>query len=216
MDPSKSLAAGLAYETSHPIALGFDAIPSENNENENIGSTNPIEDGSFVSDHIRTNPEKATFTAIISQASLQNFLGLNGGAGRGTVLANSSDPITDAYNYIHDTIFRAKAIFDFVSGLKVYQNFFMSEFRVNRDASTGMALSCTFTIQELVFVSTQVVNAPKIPVSPNPSAPSSASPQTDLGRQSTSDATPSAQAENTQTLNDYNAIPFLNPVTIAQ
>jgi hypothetical protein len=69
-----------------------------------------------------------------------------------------------------------------------------------------MALSCSFTIEELIIVSTQLVNSPKVPVTPNPSAPSSSAPQTDFGRLTSTDATPSAQSQNTQTLDDFSPL----------
>lgn len=202
VDPANSQYAAGA-NTTDPVALVFDVIPTEENEMENIGTTNPIETGAFVSDHIRTMPEKANFTAVISQAWPGGLLS----SPRGPILSNSNDVVTDAYNYIHDKIFKAKAVFDFVSGLKVYQTYFMSQFKVNRDVNTSMALSCSFTIQELVIVQTQVINAPKIPPSPNitnnpsTSAPSSTVPAENLGPQSPVPTSPAQQAENTTFLN---------------
>lgn len=211
VDPADSLYAGPDYDPSHPVALVFDVIPSEEDDLENVGTINPIENGAFVSDNIRTMPEKATFTAVISQSTLANILS----APQGQVLQNSSDRVNDAYNYIHDEIFKKKAVFDFVSGLKVYQNYFMASFKVNRDPETAMALSCTFTIQELNIISTQTVNAPKVRSAPVPSAaggaPSSAVPGQDQGQQATTSANPAQQAGTTEALRIFQAVGLANP-----
>ena len=216
VDPSNSVynAASNSSNTStntsqntEPLAIVFDAIMTEENSMENVGTTNPIETGAFVSDMIRTMPEKATFTAVISQATLNNFLGIQL-TSSGSVLNNSNDRVTDAYNYIHDNIFVAKAVFDFVSGLKVYQTYYMSSFRVNRDSATGMVLSCTFTITQLNIVGTQVVNGlPPRPVS----APSSATGQVNQGQTGTQQATNFQQSLNTNAVTSY-SVPA-GPVT---
>jgi hypothetical protein len=191
-----SQSSSSVFDASEPVALVFDVIPTEENALENVGTTNPIETGGFVSDMIRTMPEKATFTAVISQATLANILGLPVGA----ILGLASDRVTDAYNYIHDNIMVAKAIFDFVSGLKVYQTYYMSSFKVNRDPETAMCLSCTFTITQLNIVGATLVNG----LAPQPvSAPSSAVPQEDLGQTATEQATNFQQADINGITNVY-------------
>lgn len=207
VDPSNSVY-NIAVNNGSPVnqdevALTFDVIPTEEDDLKNIGPTNPLETGVFVSDTIRTMPEEATFTAIISQTSLANILGIPIGA----ITALSDDRVADAYNYIKNNIFKAKAVFDFVSGLTVYQTFYMSAFKINRDPSTAMCLSCTFTITELNIISSQTVNAPKIPPQPVPAgnggAPSSATPAVNQGQQATTDANPSQQGQNTQLFDTF-------------
>ncbi len=184
------------FTGNEPVALVFDVIPTEENALENVGTTNPIETGAFVSDMIRTMPEKATFTAVISQATLANILGIP----IGSILGLATDRVNDAYNYIHDNIMVAKAIFDFVSGLKVYQTYYMSSFKVNRDQETAMCLSCTFTITQLNIVGTTLVSGlPKQPVN----APSSAVPKANLGETATQQATNFQQANVNGVVNVY-------------
>jgi hypothetical protein len=210
VDPANSqYAAG--NSTTEPVALVFDVLPSEKNKMKNVPTKNPIETGAFINDHIWSMPDEGEFNGLISQAWPGGIFGGIFSGSRGSILQNSTDPVTDAYNYIHDKIMKAKAVFDFVSGLKVYQTYTMTECEINRDPVTSMALSLNFTLQEMVIVQTQVVNAPKIPPAPAPSAPSSTTPAENLGPQAPVPTTPAQQTENTAFLNESNsANGFLN------
>lgn len=74
---SKSLKkpSGALELSNHLINIEFDVITTERHKWGASITSNPVEDGSFVADHVGLTPDSLDITAVISNASLERWKG---------------------------------------------------------------------------------------------------------------------------------------------
>jgi hypothetical protein len=140
LDKLKKLALDLVpqFDTTRII---FDAVPSEEHILENVVPENPLEDGSYVNDHIANLPKKLSLDAIISDTPIDpidpTYGRLDSGKGHSK----------DVYERLED--FRSqKEPMTVVTGLKVYTNMVIRSINSVRD-NTGYKISLRIELSQL-------------------------------------------------------------------
>jgi hypothetical protein len=115
-------------------------------------TTDPIEDGSSVTDHAIFSPEVAVIRGIHSNhppiigASLQVS----------PVRAEEMDERLSA-------AFKSATVFDIFGSLRNLVNYVITDYQVNRSSATANGLDFTMTVQELVTVSSQLFGEVTVP-----------------------------------------------------
>ena len=131
-----------------------DASVSEVHNAASEISTNPIEDGADITDHVRNLPLSMTMQGIISDtpitfALIDNIYGLSKVFGK---TSRSQDEYAKILK-LRDS----REPFDVVTGLRVYKNMILKNFQVNRTAQTGKSISFTAELQQIEIVKTKNV-----------------------------------------------------------
>jgi len=159
----------LLYGFKKPGQIGeivLDATISENHSYENIVTSHPIEDGSEISDHVISRPERLTMNGFITNSPV-NFLGvalnLIRGIGRNRtevafdellkISQGKYDPITGV---------RERELITIVSTLKVYTDMVMISITFPRDRTSGDSLRFTAEFQKLTKVTSETVVVPNL------------------------------------------------------
>ncbi len=173
---------------------------------------NPVEQGSNVTDNVDVKPLEFSMEGVISEspitleaALIGNVAGVIGGVvGRGTssplagavatgalaalggaLFGAANNRVRDAYNTLEEI--RTKGIpVTIITGLRTYNNMVLRNFVVNRIASTGRSLSFTAAFKEIRIVTSLVIKLPKEAI--DEAIKASGSPESDLGKQNTSEA----------------------------
>jgi len=131
-----------------------DASVSEVHNAASEISTNPIEDGADITDHVRNLPLSMTMQGIISDtpitfALIDNIYGLSKVFGK---TSRSQDEYAKILK-LRDS----REPFDVVTGLRVYKNMILKNFQVNRTAQTGKSISFTAELQQIEIVKTKML-----------------------------------------------------------
>lgn len=116
----------------------------------------PVEDGSFISDHITIDPYAVDIRGVITDTPFflpdtdENANFKNGEESR----------VKSAYESLL-ALYSNKEPFNVVTGLDVYTNVFFTAFDVSRDANTGAALVFEAKFQKILFATPVIVKIPK-------------------------------------------------------
>lgn len=165
------------------VVLELDAIASETADYKATPTTNEVEDGADVSDHVTKAPEVGTFDCVVSNSPLG--LGPFGNISTDPAF-RSSDPAdrrtrsARAFDFVSG-LWEKGEPFDFVSGLKVYYNVVISSLTVSRTPQNGRDLRFSMTLQRIRIARSETVTVPEFKAF-GPSAHSAAS-QVDTGKQ---------------------------------
>lgn len=116
----------------------------------------PIEDGSYISDHITLQPYSVSINGIITDTPffLPNIFE--------NVAFNSSSVsrVKNAYEELL-TLYINKEPFTVITGLDIYSDMFFTSFNIARDANTGHALSFDAKFEKVNYATTVIVTIPK-------------------------------------------------------
>lgn len=117
-------------------------------------TTNPIEDGSYVNDHVIKNPTNLSITGLVTEATLKNSI-----LSRGLSLEN---PLLYENNLqdVHDEIYRlynAREPISIVTPFKTYDNMVMTDLSIPSDIRTSTVFTFTASFVEIVIVSSKIV-----------------------------------------------------------
>lgn len=126
-------------------SLEVTAFVSETHTRTNSATAYPVEVGADISDHIQDLPQEFNVTGIV-------------------------EPVGDGANvpaaFVElENIMATKELITVVSGLKVYENMYISSLSVPRNARNGGSLSFSASMRELRIVSSQAVEIPKAQIS---------------------------------------------------
>lgn len=159
----------LIIDVTTTITHNYKATPSKN----------PIEDGSFISDHVDKDPEGISISGIISeapigitQAILGNVAGVVGGAVSkaigsplggaiaagglatlgGKLLDTEGSRVQDAFNALLE-IREKNVLLTLQTGLKSYTNMIMTSFIPTEEAKNGSSLVFTASFERIELVS---------------------------------------------------------------
>ena len=125
----------------------IDAFISEDHEQSGSITRYPVEEGSDISDHIILDPDKLTIQGIVGPKELTE----------GSQFVNTTRSVfTDITN-----LRLSKTLVSVVTGLKVYENMFITNFSVPRTAQNGGSLLFNMSLEQSRIVSSQVVQIPK-------------------------------------------------------
>ena len=148
-----SLLFGRKYAQTTIGNISLDATLSEDHSLTAKATQFPLENGSFVSDHVEVAPIRLSIRGVISDTPLN-------------VLSDFNRSI-DNFNRL-TRLFETKAVLSVITGIRVYQNMVMTSLNVPRDVETGQSLTFEIDLQEMRFVSQNLVyfqNQPFIKVS---------------------------------------------------
>ena len=135
---------------------------------------NEIEDGTVVSDHVRTNPEKLEIQGEISEFPI----GLGGVSGvtavglqrkilgsEGLVKGVRKKP-EDAWTYLKE-VFDAGEPIEIITGLQSYEDMIIEELSVPRSVRDGKSLVFTVKLKRIRFAVTETTAAFKLDAAAN-------------------------------------------------
>lgn len=137
----------ILYAQRAPKTIGsisIDVFVEEEHTKEATVTTNPVEDGSVASDHISLEPDTLTVEGFIGVSPL------SGGASR--VL-----DIDQALSTLHDS----RELVTIVTGLRVYDDMAITEYKVTRNKEQGQALTFTLSATKVRKVTAQTVVLPQ-------------------------------------------------------
>ncbi len=135
--------------------VGFDAVLSETISASSTVTSNPIESGAEVNDHIFTNPKIYTLSAGVTNTPLSLLsddifttgiftVGESGGGRR--------EAAWEVLNILHDT----GETFSVQAGLELLDNMIITSIDATTDAATQGALLFSATLQQLTIVDTAI------------------------------------------------------------
>lgn len=146
--------AGIIYDARKPStslegieSLEFDVVLDETPEWSNEITTNPVENGAPISDHIIPQSDKFRFTAMISEASL---------------LGASSDD-QSLTQKAHDTLrqlHEKRETVTLYTKYRIYENMGISYIGMPRSSANGNAIILTMEFIQVRIVSTQTTKVP--------------------------------------------------------
>lgn len=145
---------------SQPVAilrkvggLAFDATFSEKHEVSAEITQNPVETGVNVADHMCMKPRRVTISAGVSDTPLHAI--------EGDQFSGGSSRSQKAY----DLLTQLQASFEpfnVQTGLKLYENFVCKNITCEQDKDTPFVLVFEAELEEVIFVSTQMVILPPL------------------------------------------------------
>lgn len=147
-------------------AFEIDVTVSEVHNRASQITSNPIENGVTVSDHIINDPKTVNLTGVISNTPLALF-----------GLGSDDARVQDAFDALEE-IYDSRLPFDLQTGFKLYRNCFFTSLTMPKVRAGELRF--TATLQEINIVETQIT---QIPSSQLDAADAALSSQNDAGRQ---------------------------------
>lgn len=157
--------------------ITLDACVKETHSRESPPTEFEIENGQTVSDHIIVKPFSLELEGVISdtpisiEAAALTTLTSVATPTAGIILANAGRKAYALYNAVQDSnspsqlafkqlieLQSNKQPFDVLTSLRRYENMWIKNISVPRDAATGKILQFTIQLVELLLVSPQTVN----------------------------------------------------------
>ena len=146
--------AGIIYDARRPqtslegiASLEFDVVMEENAEWSNEITSNPVENGAPVTDHIIPQQDKFRLTAMISDASLL------GESGEGQTLTQKAH---DTLRELHDK----RETVTLYTKYRIYESMGISFIGMPRSSANGNSLIFTMEFSEVRIVNTQTTKVP--------------------------------------------------------
>jgi len=139
------------------ISIEFDANLSESHNWTNDVTTNPVENGSTVADHIISLPDKITLTGFITNAPLS--LGQKSDSETSVDDKKVDDRVDAAIGKLRDLMDNKMIVTVFTKYL-VYPNMAITAISFPRNSSSGDAIEVNIDFVKLNLVSTQTVKVP--------------------------------------------------------
>lgn len=136
------LYAQRASKTIGDIAI--DVFVEEEHTKEATVTNNPVEDGSIASDHISLEPDTL---------HIEGFIGVNPLAGGESRVLD----VDQALATLHDS----RELVTIVTGLRVYDDMAITEYKVTRNKEMGQALSFSLSATKVRKVTAQTVVLPQ-------------------------------------------------------
>jgi hypothetical protein len=166
---------GILFGRHQPGKIGtilIDAVLQESHDFENTVTTNPVETGADVTDHVVIQPDRLRLSGLVSRTPLRlnpilgvdlipNIIdGVVALDGLEAMVAQTVkvDPVAAAFTEL--TRLREQAIpVEVVTRLKVYTDMVIQHLSIPRDATTGEALRFDLTLMQIRFASSETVSA---------------------------------------------------------
>lgn len=143
-------SASLIFSKGVPKSIGgitIDAYIQEGHRKVANVTNYPIEDGSFIADHVIQRPDVVNIQGLVSKSILGSS-------------AASNSRILDTY----ETLVFLKELglpITVVTGLKVYEDMVITNLDINRTARNGQSLPFRMTVQKITIVQSQTAQIPK-------------------------------------------------------
>ena len=142
--------------------IQLDVATQETHNARSYTTTNPVEDGVDITDHVRLMPLEITLTGVISDTpsvfnliknpslSTTNFV---------TTILGTSKRSIDAYNKIME-LRKSRTPFTVITNLNVYDDMILEDFTVERNAYTANAIHFTAKMKQIKIVGTNIIDLP--------------------------------------------------------
>lgn len=116
----------------------------------------PVEEGSFISDHITLKPYTVPLRGVITDSPLY-VSDTHENAG---YKDSKNSRVKNAYEKLLDLYYDQKP-FTVVTGLDIFEDVFFTSLDVNRDPQTGQALSFDAKFKNILFATPKIVPIPR-------------------------------------------------------
>lgn len=139
----------------------LDATIEENHRTRNKITDHPVEDGSDITDHVRTDPDSVTMVGRVSNHPLERSISLSdtdiGGGSR--LLSPDAERAETAYG---DLLFLAanKLPCTIVTSINVYEDMVIESIDVTRNSKLANVLHFTASMRAIRKVSSETITAP--------------------------------------------------------
>lgn len=167
-------------------ALALDASLEETHELSARVTSNPVESGASVTDHVSIEPKRLTIQGFITDSPVQLFSGIP------ELLDQSSGSLrtSTALNQLQ-LLFTERQPFSVVTGLQSYENMILQRLTIPRNRETGQALRFTAELIEVRFAEFKTKDLSKEKLSTKLGADKQAQAKQDVGKQPTQQPTES-------------------------
>lgn len=188
--------------------IQIDVTTSEEHGFSSKATEHPVEDGSFVTDHLIKSPRRFSLVGIISDDPISispsptdSIDGVGGSVIGGapktesskissklgsSLLSKGEGKLSKIAFEIFQSMYDNRLLLTIITELETYTNMVLEDFKVNKNARTANALPLTASFKEVVIAVSEVVEVPaEVIVS---DAKDSASKKQNKGKLATSDA----------------------------
>ena len=144
--------------------IELDAMLDESHEWSAEATSNPVEDGAPVTDHVIEQADKLTIRGVVTDAPLNassSILGLIGGG--------SADNKTQSIFDLLNTLIKKREVLTVYTKHRIYDDMILTNVTIPRSASVGEAVEFRAEFIHIRKVATQTVDVPD-GVSANPDA----------------------------------------------
>jgi len=140
--------------------IELDVIINESAQASATVTSNPVENGSDVNDHIIINPMTFSMTGVVSDTKVAIFGGLNTieQVASGNAFTKTDTPSKEAWEELLE-LQADRTPFTLVTNLKSYDNVIIETLSSSQDKDTSNSLTFTAGMREIIFVGTQEINA---------------------------------------------------------
>lgn len=150
------MTVGILFaEGQNVTSIDFDVTMDEAHEWTNDVTTNQVELGAPVTDHIQPQPDRLTITGMISDSPLNletqaEISALNG----------AEERVQTAFDFLRK-MHEKRQLLTVYTKHKVYTDMALAACNIPRSAGIGMAVNFTLQFMHVRLVSTQLVDVPK-------------------------------------------------------
>lgn len=134
--------------------IELDVIISESVQTSSTITTNPVENGADVNDHIIINPMTFSMSGIVSDTKV----GILGGLNTIESFTRQTSPSQDAWEELLE-LQANRVPFTLVTNLKSYDNIVIENLSVTQDKDSSNSLNFTANLKEIIFVGSAVLSA---------------------------------------------------------
>jgi len=137
--------------------LEFNTIDSETHDWKRDVTTNPVENGSPISDHIIDQPDTLTITGMISNAPVLGLVNEVSGLIDGSL--SGQDYVAQAIDML-DTLRKSKQLVTIYTRYKTYTNMVLQSVNIPRTPDNGDAVVLTIQAINIRIVTSQKTTIP--------------------------------------------------------
>jgi hypothetical protein len=183
--PQRVLIERRATPQSTVLLIEIEATVRQVHSSRVEVTDHPIEDGSSVTDHSRVMPKRLQLDIVISNDPI--IINASENAVPSVASGDPRSRAQDAYAEFERLQTKGELL-TVRTFLRDYDNMILEDITAPRDAATGNVLSASLSLRELKTATTEVVEPPEPAESPK-------APQTNLGRQNTTESSPEDEAK---------------------
>ena len=149
------MTVGILFaEGENVTSIDFDVTMDEAHEWSNDVTTNQVEIGSPITDHIQPQPDRLTITGMISDSPLnletQSEI---------SALVGADERVQTAFDFLRK-MHEKRLLLVVYTKHKIYQDMALAACNIPRSAGVGQAINFTLQFTHVRVVSTQTVDVP--------------------------------------------------------
>ena len=136
--------------------IQVDVTISESHTAKSKVTTNPVEDGVDIADHVRLESLQYSMQGMITNTP-SAFSLIDTEVGIVTSLSGQTNRALDAYNQMMD-LRESREPFVLITGLRQYENMILEELTINRDAKTANAIFFTARLRQIEIATSETIS----------------------------------------------------------